>query len=204
MTGSSNVSVEDLAMGVSYAEAEDLLHRWTTGASLRGHARAVEAVMRQAAYRYGAGAADETPWAIAGLLHDADYERWPDEHPRRIVAWLRDRGEEAIAHAVAAHSLRWGVTHDVPLDKALLACDEVTGFVVACCLVRPGGIRSLSPSSVLKKLKDKAFAAKVDRDEVRTGAEMLGVPLEEHVGFVIAALIPHAEALGLGGAALRG
>jgi predicted hydrolase (HD superfamily) len=187
-------------MGVSYEDAEDLLHSWTEGASLRGHARAVEAVMRRAAHVYGGGEGDETTWAIAGLLHDADYEKWPDEHPGRVVAWLRDRGEEAIAHAVAAHSLRWGVPHDAPLDRALFACDEVTGFVVACCLVRPDGIRSLAPSSVLKKLKDKAFAAKVDRDEVRSGAELLGVPLDRHVAMVIEALTPHAEALGIGGA----
>jgi predicted hydrolase (HD superfamily) len=191
-------------MGVSYEEAEDLLYGWTEGASLRGHARAVEAVMRRAAHVYGAGEADETRWAIAGLLHDADYEKWPDEHPRRVVAWLRDRGEEELAHAVAAHSLRWGLTHESPLDKALFACDEVTGFVVACCLVRPDGIRSLNPPSVLKKLKDKAFAAKVDRDEVRAGAELLGVPLADHVQLIIDALTPHADALGLGGSAPRG
>jgi predicted hydrolase (HD superfamily) len=188
-------------MGVSYEEAEDLLYAWTHGASLRGHARAVEAVMRKAAYIYGAGGADEPRWAIAGLLHDADYEQWPEEHPHKVVSWLRDHGEEEIAHAIAAHSLRWGVPHDTPLDRALFACDEITGFVVACCLVRPEGIGNLSPSSVLKKLKDKAFAAKVDREEVRAGAELLGVPLAEHVQLVIDALSPHAVALGLGGRA---
>lgn len=191
-------------MAVTYEEAEDLLYGWTTGASLRGHARAVEAVMRRAAYRYGLGADDEARWAIAGLLHDADYERWPDEHPNRVVAWLRDRGEEEIAHAVAAHSLRWGVPHESALDRALFACDEVTGFVVACCLVRPDGIRSLTPSGALKKLKDRSFAAKVDRDEVRAGADVLGVPLEEHVGLVIDALTPHADALGLAGKSAPG
>jgi predicted hydrolase (HD superfamily) len=189
------------AMGVSYDEAEDLLYAWTEGASLRGHARAVEAVMRRAANRYGGGAADEPRWAIAGLLHDADYEKWPDEHPHRVVGWLRDHGEEEIAHAVAAHSLRWGVPHESTLDRVLFACDEVTGFVVACALVRPEGISTLTPSSVLKKLKDKAFAAKVDRDEVRAGAELLGVPLADHVALVIEALIPHAAALGLAGKA---
>jgi predicted hydrolase (HD superfamily) len=186
-------------MAVTYAEAEALLNSWTTGPSLRTHARAVEAVMRAAAGRYGGGEADETRWAIAGLLHDADYEQWPDEHPRRVVAWLRDRGEDDLAHAVAAHVLRLGLTHDTPLDKALFACDEVTGFVVACSLVRGDGIHSLEPKSVLKKLKDKAFAAKVDRDEVRSGAEMLGVPLDEHIRMVIDALRPHAEALGIAG-----
>src|SRR5690242_607717 len=111
--------------------------------------------MRRAAHRYGRGDADETPWAIAGLLHDADYERWPDDHPRRIVAWLRERGEEAIAHAVEAHAaMRTGVACESTLDRALLACDELTGFVVACALVRPDGLATLRPSSVKKKLKD--------------------------------------------------
>lgn len=186
-------------MGVSYEEAEDLLSEWTEGASLRGHARAVEAVMRKAAYIYGQGDADELRWAIAGLLHDADYERWPDEHPNRVVAWLRDRAEEEIAHAVAAHNLRLGVPHESPLDRALFACDEITGFVVACSLVRPEGVRTLTPQGVIKKLKDKGFAAKVDRDEVRMGVEMLGVPLADHIQMVIEALTPHANVLGIAG-----
>src|SRR4051794_8412859 len=137
-------------MGVSYEEAERLLHEWTPGAALRNHARAVEAAMRRAAHRYGNGAADESTWAITGLLHDADYEQWPDEHPARIVAWLREHGEPAIAHAVSAHSTHWGVSYDSPLDMALPACDELAGFVVACCLVRPDGINGLGPSSVKK------------------------------------------------------
>ena len=186
-------------MSVTYEEAEALVYDWTPGESLRNHARAVEAVMRRAAKVYGGEGDDETRWAIAGLVHDADYERWPDEHPNKVVAWLRDRGEEEVAHAVAGHSLRWGVPHLSALDRALFACDEVTGFVVACCLVRPEGVATLSPSSVKKKLKDKAFAAKVDRDEVRAGAEALGVPLDQHIQMVIDALKPHADALGIGG-----
>jgi predicted hydrolase (HD superfamily) len=186
-------------MGVSYDEAERLLHEWTAGAPLRNHARAVEAVMRRAAHRYGRGEADETAWAITGLIHDADYEQWPEEHPGRVVAWLRDRGAPEIAHAVSAHSTAWGVPYETPLDRALLACDELTGFVMACSLVRPGGIRSLTPSSVKKKLKDRSFAAKVDRDEVRAGVAMLGADLDEHIQLVIDALTPHAEALGIGG-----
>lgn len=184
---------------LSREEALELLFEWTPSEALRRHARAVEEVMRAAARRYGRGEEDERAFALAGLLHDADYDRWPEEHPNRIVAWLRERGEEEIAHAVSAHYTRWGVPHESTLDKALLACDELTGFVGACCLVRPDGIASLGPKSVKKKLKDKKFAAKVDREEVRIGAELLGVDLGEHIAFVIEALRPHAEELGLEG-----
>ena len=135
---------------------------WTETDSLRKHARAVELVMRAAAHRYGAGADDVEVWGIAGMLHDADYEKWPENHPDRIVAWLRDRGEEDLAHAISAHYSKWGVPYESQLDKALLACDELTGFIVACCLVRPEGVATLAPRSVKKKLKDKAFAAKVE------------------------------------------
>ena len=173
------------------------LCEWTRTDALRKHAHAVEVVMRAAAQRYGAGAGDEERWGIAGMLHDADYEAWPQEHPRRIVAWLREQGEEEIAHAVSAHYTKWDVPYVSALDKALLACDELTGFVGACCLVRPDGIASLEARSVLKKLKDKSFAAKVERAEIAAGAEMLGVELAEHVGFVIGALRPHAGEIGL-------
>ncbi|HTM19803.1 MAG TPA: HD domain-containing protein [Kofleriaceae bacterium] len=172
---------------------------WTETDSLRKHARAVELVMRAAAPRYGGEGADVEQWGIAGMLHDADYEKWPDVHPQRIVAWLREQGQEAIAHAVSAHYTKWGVPWDTPLDRALLACDELTGFVVACCLVRPDGIATLEPPSVLKKLKDKRFAATVDRAEVHAGAELLGVALADHVAFVIGALRPHAPELGIAG-----
>jgi predicted hydrolase (HD superfamily) len=178
-------------------QAWEHLCAWTETDSLRKHARAVEIVMRAAAPRYGGGDADVEQWGIAGMLHDADYEKWPDEHPHRIVAWLRERGEEAIAHAVSAHYTKWGVPYDSALDRALLACDELTGFVVAACLVRPAGITTLGATSVEKKLKDKRFAATVDRGEVRAGAELLGVPLAEHIDFVIAALQPHAAELGV-------
>jgi predicted hydrolase (HD superfamily) len=187
-------------MAVSYEEAEAKLQEWTTGPSLLGHARAVEAAMRRAAHRYGRGAEDETTWAIAGLVHDADYEQWPDEHPRRVVAWLGERGEPEIAHAVAAHaSSRTGVEPETTLDKALLACDELAGFVVACALVRPEGIRSMAPSSVKKKLKDRSFAAKVDRDEIKVALERLGADPDEHIRLIIDALAERADALGLGG-----
>lgn len=187
-------------MAITYEDAVAKLKEWTDNPALINHARGVEASMRRAAHRYGAGDADEPRWAITGLLHDADYDRWPDEHPRRIVAWLREQGEPEIAQAVVAHFDPAEVAELSPLDKALLACDELTGFVMACCLVRPDGIRSLSPSSVKKKLKDKGFAAKVKREDVYGGAERLGVPLDEHIQLVIDALTPHADALGIAGA----
>ncbi len=186
-------------VGLDRESAWEQLCSWTETVSLRKHARAVELVMRAAAERYGAGELDVERGGIAGMLHDADYERWPDEHPKRIVAWLEESGEPGIAHAVSAHYTKWNVPHETALDKALLACDELTGFIVACCLVRPDGIRSLKPKSVRKKLKDKGFAAKVERPEVTAGAELLGVDLAEHIQFVIDALTPHLDELELGG-----
>ncbi|MFT5689379.1 MAG: putative hydrolase (HD superfamily) [Planctomycetota bacterium] len=180
-------------------DAWDLLCEWTPSEALRRHGRAVEVVMRAAAHRYGRGSEDEDLFGLAGLLHDADYDSWPEEHPRRIVAWLRDRGEAALAHAISAHYTDWGVPYESQLDKTLLACDELTGFVGACALVRPEGIATLKVKSVKKKLKDKGFAAKVERKEVHAGIELLGTTLEEHVELVIAALQPHAEELGLQG-----
>ncbi|WP_169976740.1 HD domain-containing protein [Tautonia rosea] len=191
-------------MSVSYDEAWNLLHDWTASPSLLLHAKTVEAVMLRAAHQYGRGAADEQRWAITGLLHDADYDRWPDEHPRHIVSWLEERGEPEIAHAISSHFTRWGVPAETPLDRALLACDELTGFIVACCLVRPDGISTLSASSVKKKLKDRSFAAKVDRDEVRLGVEHLGVSLDDHIRFIIDAVSPHANDFGLGPRPARG
>jgi predicted hydrolase (HD superfamily) len=186
-------------MAITYEQAVAKLEEWTESPALRNHARAVEAAMRRAAHRYGAGALDEPRWAITGLLHDADYDRWPQEHPRLIVAWLREAGEPEIAQAVVAHFNPSDVAELTALDKALLACDELAGFVMACCLVRPDGIHSLSPSSVKKKLKDKSFAAKINRDDVYQGAERLGVPLDEHIQLMIDALAPQAEALGIAG-----
>jgi predicted hydrolase (HD superfamily) len=188
-------------MAITYEDAVAKVEEWTDNSALRNHARGVEAAMRRAAHRYGAGAADEPRWAIAGLLHDADYDHWPDEHPRRIVAWLRERGEPEIAQAVVAHYNPADVPELTSLDKALLACDELTGFVMACCLVRPGGIHSLTPSSVKKKLKDRGFAAKVKREDVYGGAERLGVNLDEHIQLVIDALTPLADDLGIAGSA---
>ena len=191
-------------MPISYEQAVAKMMEWTPSEALRNHARAVEAAMRRAVHRYGDGPPDEPRWALTGLLHDADYDQWPDEHPRRIVEWLEEQGEPEIAHAVRCHFTEWGVEPVSPLDKALLACDELTGFVMACCLVRPDGIASLKPSSVRKKLKDKSFAAKVDRALVYAGPERLGVSLDEHIQLVIDALAPHAQALGISGSSRSG
>jgi len=188
-------------MSLTRQEAWQLMTEWTPGEPLRRHARAVELVMRAAALRHGAGDADVERFGLAGLLHDADYERWPEEHPARIVAWLRARGEDELAHAISAHYTKWGVPCVSALDRALLACDELTGFVGACARVRPDGLASLEAKSVLKKLADKGFAAKVERDEVTLGAQQLGVELAAHIEFVIVALRPHAAELGLGGRA---
>ena len=188
-------------MPLTREEAWTHLCEWTKTDALRKHARAVELVLRAAALKYGAGAADVESFGLAGMLHDADYEAWPEEHPKRIVAWLRERGEERVAHAISAHYTKWGVPYETPLDKALLACDELTGFVGACCHVREGGIATLEVKSVVKKLKDKGFAAKVERAEVHAGCELLGVKLEDHIAFVIEALRPHGAELGILGRA---
>jgi predicted hydrolase (HD superfamily) len=185
-------------MPITYEQAVARLHEWTDSPALRCHARAVEAAMRLASHRYGGGL-DETQWAMTGLLHDADYDRWPDQHPQLIVAWLREQGEPAIAQAVVAHFNPADVPELTALDKGLLACDELAGFVMACCMVRPDGIHSLTPASVKKKLKDKSFAAKVSRNDVYQGAERLGVNLDDHIQLVIEALTPHAESLGIAG-----
>jgi predicted hydrolase (HD superfamily) len=184
---------------MTHDQALSQLHAWTKTDSLLKHARAVEIVMRAAASKYGGPAADAEAWAITGLLHDADYEQWPEEHPRRIVDWLRAEGAEEMAYAVSFHQTLWNLPPKTPLDKCLLACDELAGFVVACCLVRPEGIATLEPKSVKKKLKDKAFAAKVDREIIRSSVELLGVDFDEHVRFVIDALKPHADELGISG-----
>lgn len=173
-----------------------LLSEMTHGDSLLKHARAVEVVMRAYAAKLGH---DPEEWGSAGLLHDADYEAWPEEHPRVIVERLRAMGEDALAHAVSAHYTKWNVAHETPLDRALIACDEVTGFVTACAKVRPDGIRSLTPESVMKKLADKRFAAKVERDEIERAVAIFGVEPREHLAVIIAALAPHAAELGLEG-----
>jgi predicted hydrolase (HD superfamily) len=186
-------------MTLTRQQAMSQLQAWTTNPSLLTHARAVEVVMRQAAARYGGDNADVDLWGVTGLLHDADYDRWPEEHPQRIVDWLRAQGEEEMAYAVAFHQTKWNLPAKTAMDKALLACDELAGFVIACSLVRPDGVATLEAKSVKKKLKDKAFAAKVDRQIIRNSVELLGVGLDEHIQFVIDALKPFAAELGIAG-----
>ena len=180
-------------------EAWQLLIDWTPSERLRIHALGVEKVMEDLALRHGQ---DPAPFALAGLLHDADYDQWPDEHPHRIVAWLRERGEEALARAVAAHAWeRTGIHPDSLLERALVASDEVTGFVMACALVRPQRTEGLEPKSVRKKLKTPAFAAGVNRAEVAEGfrllAELVGGTEDEHLQRVIDVLHRNRELLGL-------
>jgi predicted hydrolase (HD superfamily) len=185
-------------MTLSRDRALQQLQAWTSNPSLLNHARSVEIVMRAAAAKYGEGA-DPELWGVTGLMHDADYDQWPEEHPKRIVDWLREQGEEEMAYAVAFHQTKWALPAKSIMDKCLLACDELTGFVIACCLVRPEGVATLEPKSVKKKLKDKAFAAKVDREIIRTSVDLLGVDFDQHIQFVIDAVKPHAEELGIGG-----
>jgi predicted hydrolase (HD superfamily) len=175
-------------------EAYDLLKSMTQSASLLRHMRTLELVMEAYAEKFGE---DKEKWAIAGLLHDADYEAYPEQHPSVIVERLRSANEHEIAHAISAHYTKWNVPYNSLLDKALLACDELTGLIVACAQVRPDGVSTLEPKSVIKKLKDKAFAAKVERDEVYKGVELLGVDLSAHILFIIDVLKKNKEELGI-------
>lgn len=179
---------------ITYEQARQILTELTKSPALIRHMRTVELVMEAYAEKFGE---DKTQWAITGMLHDADYEAYPDTHPALIVDRLRSMGETLIAHAISAHYTKWNVPYNNRLDKALLACDELTGFIVACCQVRPDGIASLEPKSVIKKLKDKSFAAKVERDEVYKGAELLGVDLTEHIAFIIEVLRKNRQELGI-------
>jgi predicted hydrolase (HD superfamily) len=179
---------------ITREEAWQILTDLTKNPSLLRHMRSVELVVQAYARKFNE---NEHEWAIAGLLHDADYEAYPEKHPGVIVEKLRQRGEEKIAHAISAHYTKWNVPYTNLLDKTLLACDELTGFIIACCQVRPDGISSLEPKSVIKKLKDKSFAAKVERDEVYAGVEMLGIELSEHIAFIINVLKENKEELGI-------
>ena len=182
-------------MELTREEAWKLLTDWTESASLLKHARCVELVMEAAAEKYGEEGDSTEEWALAGLLHDADYDKWPEEHPNKIVGWLNDRGEASLAKAIASHYTGWGLPYEETMQKALVACDELTGFIVACCLVRPEGVATLKPKSVKKKLKDKAFARSVERPEVYQGIEMLGADLTEHIQFIIDTLAKHRDEL---------
>ena len=188
---------------LSRAEAWDLLSEWVESPSLRRHCLAVEAAMVGYARKNGE---DEERWAVAGLLHDADYERFPDlddaenGDPRTIIRELEARDiDPEIVDAIAGHAPFLGVPRETAMAKTLYAVDELSGFILACAYVRPEGINGMTPKSVKKKLKQPSFAAAVNRDEVRAGAEELGVDFDEHVAFVIAALAERADELGIAG-----
>jgi putative nucleotidyltransferase with HDIG domain len=183
---------------VTRAEAWSLLTEFTRGDGLRKHARAVEASMRAYAVRFGE---DPARWGIAGMLHDFDYEMHPraPHHPVKGAEILLARGvEREVVYAILAHADYAGMPRVSRLDRALYACDELTGFVHACALVRPGKvITGLEPASVRKKLKDRGFARTVNRDDVYRGAAELGVDLDAHIAFVVEALEPVASEIGL-------
>jgi putative nucleotidyltransferase with HDIG domain len=185
---------------LSRDQAWDLFCAWTESESLRRHVLAVEAAMRAYARRFGE---DEERWGLVGMLHDLDYERYPDletGHPRMALEELRRQGfSEEFVRAVASHADFLGVSRDSLMEKSLFAVDELSGFVMACAFVRPEGIHGMTPKSVKKKMKTPAFAAAVNRDELRSGAEDLGVDFDEHVALVIAALEERAGELGLEG-----
>lgn len=182
-------------------DAWELLCEYTKGDSLRKHALAVEAAMRAAASRYAEGDADVDEWGLVGLLHDFDYEMFPspEQHPFTGANILCGRGySDRIIRAIMGHATYTGVPRDTDLARALFATDELCGFLVACALVRPNkSLDDLEVSSVKKKLKDKAFARSVNRDDIRLGVEELGVPLEDHIRFVIDALRPVQKEIGL-------
>jgi putative nucleotidyltransferase with HDIG domain len=184
----------------TYAAAERLLHEWVQSESLRKHCLAVAASMRHFARRAGA---DEELWATAGLLHDFDYERYPslDDHPYVGVAYLREQGwPEEICGAILSHADYSGEPRDTPMRKALYAVDELSGFVTAVALVKPSrSVHEVDVRSVQKKLKDKAFARAVHREDIFRGAEELGLPVEALIAEVVSALQAEAEALGLAG-----
>ncbi len=183
------------------SEAWELLCEYTKGDSLRKHALAVETAMRACATRYGEADADIDEWGMVGLLHDFDYEMFPttDQHPFTGANILCGRGySDRLIKAIMGHATYTGVPRDTSMAKALFATDELCGFLVACALVRPSkSLDDVEVASVRKKLKDKAFARSVNRDDIRQGVAELGVDLDEHIRFVIEALRPVQEKIGL-------
>jgi putative nucleotidyltransferase with HDIG domain len=181
-------------------QAWDLVCEWVSSDSLRKHLLGVEAAMRAYADKYRE---DEELWAVTALVHDLDYERFPDletGHPRYALKELEERAyPQEVIDAVAGHAEFMGVPRETLMAKALFAVDELSGFIAACALVRPTGIEGMKPKSVKKKLKQPSFAAGVNRDEVQRGAEELGVDFDEHVAFVIAAMSERADELGVAG-----
>src|SRR5215207_4397819 len=188
------------SMTLSRDAAWQLLQEWTKGESLRKHALAVEAAVRGYARRFGE---DESDWGVVALLHDFDYERYPtpDHHPFRGCDELTRRGyPDWVTRAILSHADYSGVPRESRLEKTLFACDEMAGFVIAAALVRPSkSVLDLEAPSVIKRMKDKAFARAVSRHDLRRGAEEIGLPLEEHAANVITFLRAEAEPLGLKG-----
>jgi len=181
-----------------------LLTEFTQSESLRKHALAVEACMRACARKYGNGSPeDENLWGVVGLIHDFDYEKYPslEDHPYRGNEILKERGwPEVITRAVMSHAEYTGVTRDTPMEKTLFACDELAGFITAVALIKPGkSLVEVDTKSVRKRMKDKAFARKVNRDDIVNGAAALGVDLDEHISFCIEAMKGVAGKLGLEG-----
>jgi predicted hydrolase (HD superfamily) len=175
---------------------------------LRKHALSVEACMRAYARKFAAGSAEqEELWSVVGLLHDFDYEKYPslDDHPYKGNTILKERNyPDEICKAIMSHAEYTGVTRDTPMEKALFACDELAGFITAVALIKPGkSLAEVDTKSVRKRMKDKAFARKVNRDDIVNGATELGVDLEEHITFCIEALKPIADKLGLDGSAAK-
>ncbi len=181
-----------------------LLCEYTLSENLRKHAMAVEACMRAYARRFGE---DEAKWGVTGLVHDFDYERWPsaEDHPFRGSEILQERGyPDDVRRAILSHADYSGVKRETPMEKALFACDELAGFITAAALVRPDkSILTLEAKSVRKRMKDKAFARAVSRDDITRGAADLGVDLDEHIRFCIAAMQAIAKELGLEGTPTR-
>ncbi|HEX6680316.1 MAG TPA: HDIG domain-containing protein [Gaiellaceae bacterium] len=178
-------------------QAWETLTKYTQSEALRRHALAVEAAVGAYAQKFGE---DEELWRVTALLHDFDYEMHPtlDKHPQDGAPILREEGyPEEVVEGVLSHAEHLGLPRDTPLKKTLFACDELSGFIHACGLVRPDGIDTLEPKSVRKKLKQPSFASSVNRDDVYKGAEALGVDLNEHIAFVTEALRPIAPELGL-------
>lgn len=188
--------------------AWQLLTEFTQSESLRKHALAVEACMRDGAKRYGDGSPDaENLWSVVGLIHDFDYERWPtaEQHPYKGNEILKERGySDEIRRAIMSHAEYSGVSRDTPMEKALFACDELAGFITALALIKPSkSLAEVDVKSVRKRMKDKAFARKVNRDDIINGAKDLGVDLDEHIAFCIEAMKPIAKELGLDGSAAK-
>ena len=193
-------------MTIDREAAWGLLTEFTQSESLRKHALAVEACMRAYARKFSPGSTEEEElWGVVGLLHDFDYDKYPslDDHPYKGNEILKERGyPEEIRKAIMSHADYTGVSRDTPLEKALFACDELAGFITAVALIKPGkSLAEVDAKSVRKRMKDKAFARKVNRDDIVNGAAGLGVELDEHIAFCIEALKPIADKLGLDGSA---